>query len=287
LVGVGLLGGSIGLAARERRLAKRVVGYVRREVSVGECQTYRVADEVTMDLAAALRGADLVILGTPLLQMRALAERMAPMLRKGTVVTDVGSVKAGLVKDLEKIFARRGARFVGSHPMAGGEKTGPSAAHADLFKKAVCVITPTPRSDPKAVRRLEVFWQALGGTTLTLPPETHDLLVARSSHLPHLVATALAAGVLDPAHPREQRLLCATGFRDTTRVASGSPEMWRDIVVENRGNLLLAMEEMAKHLKGFARLLRKNDPEALLKYFQTAKTRRDAWLAGWASPSSE
>jgi prephenate dehydrogenase len=286
LVGVGLLGGSIGLALKQRRLARRVVGLVRREASLAECQRLGIADEITLDTAAAVRGADLVILGTPVLQMRALAKQIAPHLRRGAIVTDVGSVKGRLVADLEPLLAKAGAHFVGSHPMAGGEQMGPSAARADLFKGAVCVVTPTPHSPAAAVRKILAFWQELGGRTLKLAPDFHDQLTAHSSHLPHVAASTLARLVLDPAAPGEQAGLCATGFRDTTRVASGSPEMWRDIVLENRGELLPAVAALRKELQKFERLARKGDPGALLDFFAVAKQRRDAWLAALAAGTS-
>lgn len=287
LVGVGLLGGSIGLAVRERRLARRVVGLVRREASVAECRQLRVVDEATLDMPAALKGADLVILGTPLLQMRRLVDQMAPLLKPGAIVTDVGSVKGSLVRDLEKRLARQGVHFVGSHPMAGGEKMGPGAARPDLFVNAVCAVTPGKKTSPAAVKKIEKFWTSLGGRVLRLAPKLHDQLVARSSHLPHVVASALAASVLDPKQPGALAQLCATGFRDTTRVASGSPEMWRDIAIENRDHILSALGSLQADLQQFARLLEKGEEEQILRYFQIAKARRDAWLAANASPSLE
>src|SRR6059036_3762742 len=143
LVGVGLLGGSLGMAARQRRLASRVIGYVRRPAGVKECEAAGACDKAELDLEAAVRGADLIVFCTPLAQIHELAQRMLPALRADTVVTDVGSVKGSVVSALEPIFARVGAHFVGSHPMAGTEKTGVSAADAELFQKAVCAVTPT------------------------------------------------------------------------------------------------------------------------------------------------
>lgn len=287
LAGVGLLGGSVGLALRKLGLAKRVQGLVRREASIAECRRLGIAHEVTLDPATAVAGSDLIILGTPVLQMRPLAERIAPFVKRGAVVTDVGSVKARLVADLEPLFTRHGAHFIGSHPMAGGEKMGPSAARADLFQGAMCVVTPTARSHARSARRVEALWRALGARTLRLTPANHDRLVARASHLPHLVASTLAAFVLDPAAPKDQALLCATGFRDTTRVASGSPEMWRDIALENRDNLLEVMDAWQKDFHRLRKLVRQGKADALLEFFQMTKQRRDSWLAANASPSLE
>ena len=237
IIGVGLLGGSIGLAARKRRVAGEIAGFVRREKTVAECEKFGAADFATTDLLAAVSNADLIILCTPLSQMRPLAEQFLPALKRGAIVTDVGSVKAGVVRELESLVSKAGAHFVGSHPMAGAEKTGVAAARVDLFENAVCVLTPTKKSNAAAVRKLEQFWKSLGARVVKLPPEQHDLLVSRSSHLPHVVAAALANLVLNPANPKQQAALCAAGFRDTTRIASGSPEMWRDIALANRKNL--------------------------------------------------
>jgi prephenate dehydrogenase len=289
IIGVGLLGGSIGLAVKRRRLVARggVAGFVRRPASLKDCEKAGAVDFATTDLPAAAWDADLVILCTPLAQMQRRVREMLPALKRGAVVTDVGSVKAGVVRELEPLVAKAGAHFVGSHPMAGAEKTGVGAASAGLFVNATCVVTPTKRSNSAAVHRVEQFWRALGGRTLRLPPETHDLLVSRSSHLPHVLAAALAGYVLRPTHPRSQMALCANGFRDTTRIASGSPEMWRDIALANRKNLGRAIKDFISDAGKFQRFLAKADEKAILKFFETARLRRDHWCAQCASPSPE
>jgi len=287
LIGVGLLGGSLGLALKQRGLARQVVGYVRRESAIAECLQAGAVDEATLDLGRAVSGADLVILCTPLGQMAALARGMAGALKPGTVVTDVGSVKAGVVRVLEPVIGRAGGHFVGSHPMAGNERTGVGAAHAGLFEGAVSVVTPTERTSARALRQVRRLWRSLGCRVLELSPEEHDRLVSRSSHLPHVAAAALATLVLAPGGSPYQRTLCATGFRDTTRVASGSPEMWRDIALANRRHLGRALGELVRELEEVRGWLAEGNGEALLRFFQTAKERRDAWCAGNASPSSE
>ena len=287
IVGVGLLGGSLGLAIKQRRLARAVVGFVRRAVSVAECRKLKAVDHATQDLAEAVADADLVVLCTPIAQMRLRVEEMLPSLKRGAIVPDVGSVKGSVVRELERVVARAGAQFIGSHPMAGAEKTGVAAARADLFVNAVCVVTPTKKSNKTAVRRVEEFWRAVGGRTLQMTPELHDALVSRSSHLPHVVASVLASHVLDPRRPAQQAALCANGFRDTTRIASGSPEMWRDIALANHENLADALAVFIQDLQKFQRLLRKADPETVTKFFETAKQRRDRWCSQTASPSPE
>lgn len=282
-----MLGGSLGLALKQRQLAQGVTGYVRRAASVRECQERGAVDVATQDLVEAVQEADLIVLCTPLAQMRPLTEKMLPALRRGAIVTDVGSVKGSVVRDLESIVTEVGAHFVGSHPMAGAEKMGVAAAREDLFEQAVCVVTPTRRSNPAAVRKVKQLWKSVGARLLELSPAAHDELVSRSSHLPHLVAAGLANLVLDPKHPQEQTLLCANGFRDTTRIASGSPEMWRDIALANSSNLSKALKKFVADLEKFRRLLDTEDMEAIAAFFQTAKARRDHWSAKAGSSSPE
>ena len=280
IVGVGLLGGSIGLAVRRGRLVREVAGFVRRAASLKDCERAGAVDYAVTDLLAAVSNADLIILCTPLAQMRSLAEQIMPTVKRGAIVTDVGSVKAGVVRELESIIARAGAYFVGSHPMAGGEKMGVLAARADLFDNAVCIVTPTKKSHALAVRKVEQFWKSLGARVLKMDAAQHDSLVSRSSHLPHVVAATLANLVLNPAGPKMQAALCATGFRDTTRVASGSPEMWRDIALANRKNVSQSVDAFVVELKKFQGALKRGDARAIENFYATAKQRRDHWCAG-------
>ena len=287
IIGVGLLGGSIGLAAKQRNLAREVAGFVRRAASLKDCEKAGAVDYATTDLPAAVSNSDLIILCTPLAQMRPLVRQFLPALKRGAIVTDVGSVKAGVTRELESVIAEAGAHFVGSHPMAGAEKTGVAAARADLFANAVCLVTPTKKSNADAVRKLGLFWESLGARVLKLDAARHDLFVSRSSHLPHVAAAALANLVLNPAGPKAQLQLCATGFRDTTRIASGSPEMWRDIALANRKNLFRSVDAFVAELKKFHSALGRGDAKAVGKFFATAKERRDNWCANAASTSSE
>ena len=287
LGGVGLLGGSLGLALRRRKLAKEIAGYVRREVSIKECERAGATDYATTDLLAAVSGADLIVLCTPLSQMKPLMRQMLPAIKRGAIITDVGSVKGSVVRELESLVAKAGAHFIGSHPMTGGEKQGVLAARAELFECAVCVVTPTQNTNPAAWRKVETLWKDVGARLLRASPDEHDAFVSRSSHLPHLMAATLANLVLDPKLPKEQALLCATGFRDTTRVASGSPEMWRDIAVTNRKQIGRALSGFIAELNKFQSALKRGDAKAIAKFYETAKQRRDNWCACCASPSLE
>ncbi|MDB6125030.1 MAG: Prephenate dehydrogenase [Pedosphaera sp.] len=284
LVGVGLLGGSLGLAIKQRRLASKVDGYVRRTASIAECEKMGVVDHATRELDRAIKDADLIVLCTPLGKMREITEQMLPSLKPGAIVTDVGSVKESVVAELEPLIAGAGAHFIGSHPMAGGEKMGVTASRADLFTNAICVITPTANSNKEAVLNLEEFWKAVGSRPIKLAPSVHDDLVSRSSHLPHVVAAELANYVLSPANPKEQALVCANGFRDTTRIASGSPEMWRDIAMANGKNLSRVLGVFIEDLQEFQLALEKGDVKAIEEFFEKAKQRRDQWCGQGNSP---
>jgi len=287
LVGVGLLGGSLGMALRHRRLAGSVIGFVRRAASVLECAKLGAVDLATRDLGTAVQGAELIILCTPIAQMRPLVEEMLPTLKPGAIITDVGSVKGSVVRELEPLVKKVGAHFIGSHPMAGAERMGVAAARADLFTNAVCVITPTRNSSPAAVRKVASLWKSVGSRVIRLKPDPHDELVGRSSHLPHLVAATLANLVLDPAWPADQAALCANGFRDTTRVASGSPEMWRDITLANATHLRKALSLFVRDLQKVRRLMATGDPVLIQRFLTQAKSRRDRWQGHGARTSPE
>lgn len=286
IVGVGLLGGSLGRTLRERKLAARVIGCVRRRESIAECRRARAVDVATLNFADGVAEADLVVLCTPIAQMLPLLKQLLPHLKRGAIVTDVGSVKGGVVRELESLAAGSGVHFVGSHPMAGSERMGVLASQSDLYEGAVCVVTPSKKTNRRAVVTVERLWKSVGATVLRLTPEAHDELVARTSHLPHLLAASLVNHVLNPKVASGSGKLCATGFRDTTRIASGSPEMWRDIVLANRGNLNKSLDSFIAGLRSLQKIVRAGDEAKLALFFEQAKSRRDAWCnkAGFASP---
>ena len=286
IVGVGLLGGSLGRALRERKLAARVIGCVRRRESIAECRRSRAVDVATLDFADGVADAGLVVLCTPIAQMLPLFKQLLPHLKHGAIVTDVGSVKGSVVRELESLAAKAGVHFVGSHPMAGSEKTGVLASRSDLYDGAVCIVTPTKHTNHLAAFTVEKLWKSVGARVLRLAPDAHDKLVARTSHLPHLLAASLVNHVLGRNGSAGTGELCATGFRDTTRIASGSPEMWRDIVIANRGNLAKDLEQFIGELRSLQKVIRAGDDKKLAAFFDQAKQRRDVWCnkAGFASP---
>jgi prephenate dehydrogenase len=286
IVGVGLLGGSLGQALRKRKLASEVVGCVRRQATIAEAKRAGAVDSATLDYIAGVKNADLIVLCTPIAQMARTLAPLVPHLKPGALITDVGSVKGLVVRDLEALAAKAGADFIGSHPMAGSEKTGVSAARPDLYTGAVCVLTPTKKTSPRALKEISQLWTLLGARVVKLSPAKHDQLVARSSHLPHLLAAQLVNHTLGRKEV-EQALLCATGFRDTTRIASGSPEMWRDIALANRANLARTLGDFTNELRSLQKLVQSGDHKKLSRFFEQAKQRRDAWCGHTGSTSSE
>lgn len=278
ILGMGLLGGSLGRALRRRGLASCVAGYARRHETVQACLDLEATHVASTDPLTIVQDADLVVLCTPVGQMGDLAQRILPHLSQDALVTDVGSTKAAIVSELEPLFASRGIPFVGGHPMAGSDQTGVAASKPDLYVNARCVVTPTERSSTSAVYRIRQLWEAVGGRVLLASPGDHDHWAARASHLPHLLASSLAHHTLDPAQPDGVRELCATGFRDTTRLANGSPEMWRDIALTNRDEIRLAIKAWASDLAVLDAALAAASPSAIMAYLQEAKERREAWL---------
>lgn len=274
ILGPGLLGGSIALALR-RRPGVRVAMWARRPEAVDELRARECCDLATDRIEEAVADADLVVLATPIGVMPALAERIVPHLAPFAIVTDVGSVKGPVVAALEPIFQGR-ARFVGSHPMAGSEKTGMSAARADLFAGAACIVTPGGRTDAGAAAAVSDFWKSLGGRVHTLSPAAHDEATAWISHLPHLLAATLIEAVA--AHAPGAFPIAGPGFRDTTRVAGGHPEMWTEILGANAGAVRKSLDALIEKLRDAARLLDLPAPErdprmnAILTH---AKTQRD------------
>lgn len=280
LVGIGLLGGSLGMALRERQQARQVVAVARRPETVQRALELGVADRGCTEPREGIAEADLVVLCTPVLAMPALVEQIAGHLKPGAVVTDVGSTKSFLARELPRRL-RPENPYVGGHPMAGSEKFGVEASRADLFVEATYLLTPGPEVPVAAVERLEQWVAGLGARPVRLEPQAHDRAVAGVSHLPHVVAAALATAVgaaegTDSGVGRDMlRQLIAGGFRSTTRVAASSPEMWRDICLTNRKELLEMLRQFETELAHFALALEERDGAALLQAFEQARAVRE------------
>jgi len=253
IVGVGLLGGSVAKAARAGRLARRLVGIGRDAGRLRPALEDGTLDAVTTDLAGGVRGADFVLLAAPVLAIEGLLEQVGRAAPIGAVVTDVGSTKRNIVRAAERLYAGRPLAFVGSHPLAGSEQSGYKVARVDLFQGATVVVTPTETTELAALKRTTEFWEALGARVTSLDPETHDRTVAAISHLPHLVACALVDGArrVEPAALE----LAARGFRDTTRIAAGDPDMWTEIFLANRDALSASVAAFREALADLERVI--------------------------------
>jgi len=269
IVGVGLLGGSAGLAIKSLDARVHVAGVGRRKASLDKALRVGAIDTAYLDAAEPAAKSDLIILATPVGAFARHLQVIAAVLRPKAVVTDVGSTKAAVVRIAGRILGS-GARFVGSHPMAGSDRKGPTFARADLFAGANCILTPTPRTPPSALRRVEGFWKALGMRTVQMSPAGHDRAMARVSHLPHVLA-ALLVGLPTKA----DLAVSATGFADMTRLAGGDPEMWRDILMTNRRAVLNAIDGFEESLMHLRDLVELGDAPGIERFLAWAKKRRD------------
>jgi prephenate dehydrogenase len=268
ILGVGLLGGSIGLAVKNRLKDCKIVGYGHRPATLQAALKMGAIDEAYGEPGPAVRGADLVILCTPVGVIRPLLSQIAPELADGAIVTDVGSTKRHIVEAGQSMLPAR-THFVGSHPMAGSEKRSIEFAREDLYDRAVCITTPTPKTNAQALAAVEAFWKQLGMRTTRLPPEDHDRLLADVSHLPHALAAALIAMQEDAALD-----LCGKGFLDVTRIAGGDGSLWRDILLDNRDNVRRSIARLVEHLREFEVLLEAGQSDALEAWLRSAAERR-------------
>jgi prephenate dehydrogenase len=270
IVGVGLIGGSVGLALRQRALCERVIGIGRRQASLRIARRVGAITSTTVDLAKGVAEADLVLVCTPVGQIVDLVCQVAHHCPEGTLITDAGSVKQTLVEALDDRLSR-GCRFLGGHPLAGSERGGPGNATSDLFEGRVAILTPTRSTRAEDFDLLNLFWSKLGSVVIQMTAEDHDRAVAMTSHLPHAVAAALAA-----AMPETYFRLAGTGVLDTTRIAGGDPVLWGQIFALNRGNVLAALDRFAGCVSALGDAIRKGDQAALEGLLKLAKKNRDA-----------
>ena len=271
IIGIGLIGGSIGIALRERKIVKKVIGIGRSQASLRTARRVGAVDSTTVDMVKGVAEADLVIACTPVGRIVEDIRTAAKFAREGTLLTDAGSTKQTIIARLEAEPLPNGCRFLGAHPMAGSEKTGAVNADGELFEGRIAVLTPTPQTQATDFDRLSKFWTALGSVVIRMSPEEHDRAVAQTSHLPHATAVALSASL-----PEELYRMTGTGFRDTTRLASGSPELWRDIFKENRDNVIRAMTGFAKKFSELAEAIRSGDDQRIFDLLADAQKKRDA-----------
>jgi prephenate dehydrogenase len=273
ILGVGLLGGSIGLAAKAAAMPCRVVGYGHRLSTLQRALEVGAIDESAPSAAAAVAGADLIVLCTPVGLFEPILREIASSVAPGAILTDVGSTKRSVVQLAESTLPHT-AQFVGSHPMAGSEKRGIEYARTDLFQGATCILTPTNRTDPTALESIDAFWRRLGMRTQRMTPEEHDERICDVSHLPHAVAAALIAMQSDEALP-----LAGKGFLDTTRIAGGDGALWRDIFHDNRDNVAKSIHSLSAQLKQLIDLLDPAKADELAQWLDQAAERRARLLA--------
>ncbi len=275
ICGVGLIGGSLAMAARREGLVGRIVGLGRGQANLDVAVERGIVDFATRDPAEAARGADLVMLATPVLTFPETLKAMLPYLPDDAVITDVGSVKGWVVDSLEPMLGPRMA-LVAAHPVAGKETTGAGAAEPGLFAGRRVIITPSARSLPGAIDRVEALWRATGARVERMAPAAHDAILARASHLPQIAASALAAALGEERIDGKAALeYGAGGLRDTTRIAASPAEMWRDICLTNRDAILAAIGLYRGSLDQFERAVERGDARALIELFERGRRMRE------------
>jgi cyclohexadieny/prephenate dehydrogenase len=279
LIGIGLIGGSIALEVRKRGIARTIVAATRSAETAATANRLKLADHCGTDLAAAVKDADLVIVCTPVGACGAAAKAMAPALKPGAIVSDVGSVKQTVIADMAPHLPKN-VHFVPAHPVAGTEHSGPEAAIYDLFQGRWCILTPLPDSDAKAVDRLEAFWKALGSNVNRLDPANHDRVLAITSHLPHLIAYTIVGTADDLGGHLNSEVLkySAGGFRDFTRIAASDPTMWRDVFMNNREAVLEVLQRFQEDLFYLQRAIRWGEGDKLFDLFTRTREIRRALI---------
>lgn len=265
IVGTGLIGGSIGLAIRNKHLAEEVIGISRRRKSIRYALRKGAIDRGSQDLKI-IRGCDAVILAMPVETIIKMAPAISKLISRDCLLTDVGSTKAEIVRTLSGIFSN----FIGSHPLAGSEKTGVLQAHQDMFEGSLCILTPTARTSSLVLKRIKALWQRLGAKTVLLTPESHDKILSLVSHLPHVAAFALMNII-----PTDCLMYAANGLKDTTRIARSDSELWAQIFLSNRKNMLRSIELFEAQLSRIKSAVKRKDKLLLKEILEQARKRRE------------
>jgi len=270
IIGLGLIGGSLAIAIKKKKLAGEVVGVSRRKTTIDRARTLGIVDSATLDLKKGVKDSDLVILTAPVLKIIDIAKKILPCLKKGAILTDAGSTKEVIVKSVEGCLPA-GISFLGSHPLAGSERSGLDHIDKDLFKGAHCILTRAGKTNKAALSKLKRFWGKLGMKVEVMSLKKHDKALSALSHLPHAASVALSN-----ACAKKDLRLAAGGFKDTTRIASGKPELWRDIFITNRKNIAKDIDALKKELTKIEKALERNNSAELLRLLRKAKKIRDS-----------
>ncbi len=279
IFGVGLIGGSFALALRRAGQAAHIVGVGRSLASLERARELGIIDAIATDAAAAVTGADLILVAAPVAQTEAILASIKPHLESRAIVTDAGSTKSDVVAAARKAMGERIAQFVPAHPIAGREKHGPEAALAELYESKKVVITALPENSEADVETVAAAWRACGAIIHRLSPQEHDAVFASVSHLPHVLAFALVDDIAAKPHAETLFQYAASGFRDFTRIAASSPEMWRDITLANRDALLTEVDAYLVQLQGIRAMIADSDGAGLEKIYASAQHARQQWAA--------
>jgi len=277
IFGVGLIGGSFALALRKAGAVSEVVGFGRSTATLEQARQLGILDRIGQDVAAEVGDADLILLATPVGQMAELMGRIAPHLGTHTLITDGGSTKCDVVAAARASLGNKLAQFVPAHPIAGGEKSGAGAAQADLYQGKKVVLTPLAENSKASMESVRRAWELCGAAVSEMTPQQHDEVFAAVSHLPHLLSFALVHDLAQRDNRDQLLSFAASGFRDFTRIAASSPEMWRDICMSNRGALMSELQQYAAELYVLHQALESNDAAKLEEIFSLAREVRSAW----------
>lgn len=280
LIGIGLIGSSLAHVIREKKLAAEITGYARSEATRTKALELGLVDRIYPTAAEAVADADLVILCSPVGTYGALAAEIAPALKPGAILSDVGSVKGAVVKDVLP-HVPADVHFIPGHPIAGTEQSGPESGFAELFINRWCILTPLPNADAAAVEKLASFWRACGSNVEMMTPEHHDLVLAITSHLPHLIAYNIVSTAADLEEVTSSEVIkySAGGFRDFTRIAASDPTMWRDVFLNNKDAVLEMLGRFSEDLSALQRAIRWGDGETLFNIFTRSRQIRRSIIA--------
>ena len=274
IVGLGLIGGSLARVVRNKKLAQRVTAFGRNQERLQKAQQLGLVDGYQVGYDNGFEEVDLVVIATPVGTIVKLARAIAPHLKPGTIITDVGSVKAAIVAALDSQLPRS-IKFIGGHPIAGTENSGFEASFAELFENRICVVTPTASSDQNALEQIRSLWTAAGSSVVSMDVDTHDKIFAAISHLPHMVAFSLVNAVVDMKDYAQNTLqYSAGGFRDFTRIAASDPIMWRDIALLNRDNLLATLNYFSRAIEELKEAISAGDGKKMEVLFQRSRDAR-------------
>ena len=278
IIGVGLIGGSIGLAIKKKHIAKEVVGVFRRSSTMRKALRKKAVDRATMNIREGVKGADIIIVASPVYSIPDLVHEAMRYAKPGAIITDVGSTKSWVMKEVAKFKkSKASVSFVGSHPMAGSEHASVEFARSDLLEGSPCIVTRSIDTDGKALNKISGFWKSLGAKVSVMTPGEHDRAIALVSHLPHIVAFGLAGAV-----PRDMLKYAAEGFKDTTRVASSDPKLWADIFLSNRIEVLRSARAFEASYKDLLKALSAGSYRRVVKILGSAKAKRDKLIYGKA-----